>query len=59
MNPMLEIVEKHNPEALYIVGMYNLLLELQPLLNMLTVTYNRYPIPKELDILTKEAQQVA
>lgn len=48
MNAILTIVEKHNPEALFIVGMYNLLLELRPLLDILTVRYDGYPNSKEL-----------
>lgn len=47
LDAILGIVEKHNPEALFIVGMYNLLLELKPLLDILTVRYDRYPIPRE------------
>lgn len=47
MNAVLAIVEKHNPTALYIVGMYNLLLELKPLLDILTVKYDGFPNSKE------------
>lgn len=47
MNAVLAIVEKHNPTALSIVGMYNLLLELKPLLDILTVKYDGYPVTKE------------
>jgi hypothetical protein len=48
MNAILEIVEKHDPTALNIVGMYNLLLELKPLLDKLTLKYDGYPIPEAL-----------
>lgn len=47
MNAVLAIVEKHDPTALFIVGMYNLLLELKPLLDILTVKYDGYPVTKE------------
>ena len=47
MKVILDIVEKHNPVTLKIVGMYNLLLELKPLLDMLTVKYDGYPNLKE------------
>ena len=54
MNAILDIVEKHNPIALFLVGMYNLLLELKPLLDKLTLKYDGYPIPKEVeDLRTK------
>jgi len=46
MNAILVIVEKFDPVALFIVGMYNLLLELKPLLKMLTVKYDGYPNSK-------------
>lgn len=49
MNAVLAIVEKHDPTALSIVGMYNLLLELKPLLDILTVKYDGYPISKEFE----------
>ena len=47
MNAILAIVEKHDPVALKIVGMYNLLAELKPLLDKLAVQYDGYPNPKE------------
>lgn len=51
MNAILEIVEKHDPIALNIVGMYNLLLELKPLLDKLALKYDGYPIPIDLQDL--------
>ncbi|MDR3653432.1 MAG: DUF6261 family protein [Paludibacter sp.] len=47
MNAILTIIEKYDPVALKIVGMYNLLLELKPLLNLLAVEYDGYPISKD------------
>ena len=47
MNAILAIVEKYDPVALKIVGMYNLLAELKPLLDKLSVQYDGYPNPKE------------
>jgi hypothetical protein len=41
---ILETVEKFNPESMKIAGMYNLLSELQPLLDILAVKYNGYPV---------------
>ena len=40
---ILKSVEKHNPVTLKIAGMYNLLSELRPLLNILAVKYDGYP----------------
>jgi len=51
MNAILDIVEKHNPVALFLVGMYNLLLELKPLLDKLTLKYDGYPNTTEFVIL--------
>lgn len=48
MNAILVVVEKHDPNALKIVGMYNLLLELKPLLDKLTLKYDGYPNSAEL-----------
>lgn len=48
INGVVEIVEKHNPEQLGILGMYNLLLEVQPQLNELTVSYGSHPLTAEL-----------
>ncbi len=54
MNAILDIVEKHDPVALKIVGMYNLLLELKPLLDKLTLKYDGYPNSAELvDLRTR------
>jgi hypothetical protein len=47
MNAVLDIVEKYNPVALKIVGMYNLLLELKPQLDILAVKYDGYPNTQE------------
>jgi len=44
---ILEAVEKHNPVTMKIAGMYNLLSELRPLLDILAVKYNGYPIPAD------------
>ena len=48
MNAILAIVEKYDPVALKIAGMYNLLSELKPLLDRLALKYNGYPNPVEL-----------
>ncbi len=53
MNAILEIVKKHDPVALFIQGMYNLLLELTPLLDNLTLKYRSHPLVKELEVLRK------
>lgn len=53
MNAILAIVEKYDPVALKIVGMYNLLAELRPLLDKLVVQYDGYPNPKEFDAQRK------
>lgn len=48
MNAILAIVEKYDPVALKIAGMYNLLSELKPLLDRLSLKYNGYPNSLEL-----------
>ena len=48
MLAMLDIVVKHDPEAKKLVVMYNLLLELKPLLDILTLKYDGYPHSLEL-----------
>ncbi|MEI8084804.1 MAG: DUF6261 family protein [Paludibacter sp.] len=58
MNAILAIVKKFDPIALKIVGMYNLLLELLPLLDMYTVKYDGYPIPKDMVALRKRRQKL-
>ena len=45
---ILKSVEKHNPVTLKIAGMYNLLSELRPLLNILAVKYDGYPNSEEV-----------
>ena len=44
---MLKIVEKHDPAALKISGMYLMLSELRPLLAILALKYDGCPNPKE------------
>jgi hypothetical protein len=44
---MLEIVEKHDPTALKISGMYTMLSELRPLLDILAVKYDGCPNSEE------------
>ncbi|HEY5509347.1 MAG TPA: DUF6261 family protein [Paludibacter sp.] len=58
MNAILAIVKKFDPVALKIVGMYNLLLELVPLLDMYTVMYDGYPIPKDLVAVRKQRKKL-
>lgn len=48
INGVVEIVEKHNPEQLGILGMYNLLLEVLPQLDELTVSYGSHPLTADL-----------
>ena len=45
---ILKSVEKHNAVTLKIAGMYNLLSELRPLLNILAVKYDGYPNSEEV-----------
>ena len=50
---ILKSVEKYNPVALKIAGMYNLLSELRPLLNILAVKYDGYPNSAEVKAQVK------
>ncbi|MEI6556184.1 MAG: DUF6261 family protein [Paludibacter sp.] len=50
---ILKSVEKHNPVTLKIAGMYNLLSELRPLLNILAVKYDGYPNSKDVKAQVK------
>lgn len=48
MNAVISTVEKFDPSALKIEGMFNMLVALQPMLNILTTEYDGLPISTEL-----------
>jgi len=58
MSAILDIVKKYDPVALKIVGMYNLLLELVPLLQIYTVKYDGNSIPKDLKVVRKQYEKL-
>lgn len=50
---VIKIVNKHDPELLKIGGVYNRLLELQPQLEGLTLSYGKHPVSKDIRGLRK------
>ena len=55
---VIKIVNKHDPELLKINGFYNRLLELQPQLEGLTLSYGKHPVSKDLRGLRKVRETV-